>query len=86
MCVFIMCASRSLQMCCSQCIFFSDAQPLQQALYRQDTNGSLVPMTSVTGTGSELVFLQCSHNPIAVTICNHSHDAGVKCGGKFSMW
>eukprot|EP00731_Ephydatia_muelleri_P017458 Em0010g556a len=51
------------------------AQPLQQALYGQGTNGSLVPMSTSIGTVSELFFLQCS---IVLTTCNHSHDASVK--------
>ncbi|KAL5469168.1 hypothetical protein EMCRGX_G030380 [Ephydatia muelleri] len=40
----------------------------------QDTNGSLVPVSTSTGTVSKLFFLQCS---IVLTTCNHSHDAGV---------
>eukprot|EP00731_Ephydatia_muelleri_P017488 Em0010g586a len=56
----------------------TDAQLLQLAPYEQDTNGSLVPMSTSTGTVSELFLLRCS---IALTTCNHSHDAGVKCGG-----
>eukprot|EP00731_Ephydatia_muelleri_P035718 Em0151g10a len=58
----------------------SYAQPLQRAPYGQGTNGSLVLLSSVTCTGSEQSLLQCPHNPIAATSCDHSHDAGVKCG------
>ncbi|KAL5469205.1 hypothetical protein EMCRGX_G030429 [Ephydatia muelleri] len=55
----------------------SHAQPLQQAPYGQDTNESLVLTSTSTGSVSELFPLQCS---IVLTTCNHSHDAGVKCG------
>eukprot|EP00731_Ephydatia_muelleri_P031717 Em0023g224a len=58
----------------------SYAQPLQRAPYGQGTNGSLVLLSNVTCTGSEQSLLQCPHNPIAATSCDHSHDAGVKCG------
>eukprot|EP00731_Ephydatia_muelleri_P031793 Em0023g300a len=58
----------------------SYAQPLQRAPYGQGANGSLVLLSNVTCTGSEQSLLQCPHNPIAVTSCDHSHDAGVKCG------
>eukprot|EP00731_Ephydatia_muelleri_P031789 Em0023g296a len=58
----------------------SYAQPLQRAPYGQGANGSLVLLSNVTCTGSEQSLLQCPHNPIAVTNCDHSHDAGVKCG------
>eukprot|EP00731_Ephydatia_muelleri_P017465 Em0010g563a len=60
----------------------TDAQLLQLAPYGQDTNESLVPMSTSTGTVSELSPQQCS---IALTTCNHSHDAGVKCGGDWKI-
>jgi len=38
-------------------------------------------LDSVVCNGSEGTLLQCTASPIGVHDCDHSEDAGVKCGG-----
>ena len=45
-------------------------------------------LDSVVCNGSEGALLQCTASPIGVHNCDHSEDAGVRCGGKLTlpMW
>ena len=38
-------------------------------------------LDSVVCNGSEGTLLQCTASPIGVHNCDHSEDAGVRCGG-----
>ena len=57
----------------------SDAIPLQSASFGEAT-GSIY-LDSVACTGEELDLLQCQASPVGVHNCDHTEDAGVRCGG-----
>ena len=45
------------------------------------SGSGVIYLDSVVCNGSERTLQQCTANPIGVHNCDHSEDAGVKCGG-----
>ena len=45
------------------------------------SGSGVIYLDSVVCNGSERTLQQCAANPIGVHNCDHSEDAGVKCGG-----
>ena len=53
--------------------------PVKGALYGEGAGPIL--LDNVICRGSEANLLECSHQPLFDTNCNHTEDAGVKCQG-----
>jgi len=59
--------------------FFSDVVALGRAYF--GSGSGEIYLDSVVCNGSEGTLLQCTADPIGVHNCEHSEDAGVRCGG-----
>ena len=61
--------------------FFVDAVPLHRAFFGSGS-GSIF-LDNVICRGNESSLLECQRNPIGEDNCNHTEDAGVRCGGMY---
>ena len=60
-------------------IFYSDVVVLRRSYF--GSGSGAIYLDSVVCNGSERTLQQCAANPIGVHNCDHSEDAGVRCGG-----
>ena len=58
---------------------FPDVVALGRAYF--GSSSGAIYLDSVVCNGSEGTLLQCTASPIGVHNCDHSEDAGVRCGG-----
>ena len=60
---------------------FADVVPLGGAYFGEGPNQLQVLLDNVVCQGSESSLLDCQHEPVGMTNCNHTEDAGVRCEG-----
>ena len=63
--------------------FHADVVALRRSYF--GSGSGVIYLDSVVCNGSERTLQQCTANPIGVHDCDHSEDAGVRCGGKASF-
>ena len=61
----------------------SDSLPVRNASFGQGEGP--IFLDDVLCEGNETNLLLCSHNPVGEHNCQHSEDAGVRCGGEVFM-
>ena len=62
-------------------IFHVDVVVLRRSYF--GSGSGVIYLDSVVCNGSERTLQQCTANPVGVHDCDHSEDAGVRCGGKY---
>ena len=65
--------------CC--CLFFVEHFPVRRSGIKYGQGFGNILLDNILCTGRESSLLECSHNPLGVSNCDHSEDAGVVCGG-----
>ena len=65
-------------------IFHADVVALGRSYF--GSGSGAIYLDSVVCNGSERTLQQCAANPNGVHNCDHSEDAGVKCGGTFVLF
>ena len=64
--------------------FHADVVALGKSYF--GSGSGAIYLDSVVCNGSEGTLQQCAANPIGVHNCDHSEDAGVRCGGMFVLF
>ena len=80
-CLFIM-----IPLQCSTLIFTFHADVVALGRSYFGSGSGAIYLDSVVCNGSEGTLQHCAANPIGVHNCDHSEDAGVKCGGMFVLF